>query len=236
MAEKKYLDDVGLDEVAQHVNRRLKVVDVMPVSANNGAVRLYSGADDDPFLQGHIYKYENNAWVDITGTAEATEVIVNVETLPTGEDIEDVFYRVTSTGKLYKGDSTNQTTTLVTPDFDSNDFDVDNNTVALSAAQRIFTGTQTEWEALSTAVKKTYGQVNITDDESDPCVVVDAVTDGDMHAVTSNAVFDAFNSVIDLTNTIEFENNITPQASFSAWRYGKMVEIALVITTSTQLE
>lgn len=28
----------------------------------------------------------------------------------------------------------------------------------------IFTGTQAEWDALSTAVKKTYGQVNITDD------------------------------------------------------------------------
>ncbi len=166
MAEKKYLDDVGLDEVAQHVNRRLKVVDVMPVSANNGAVRLYSGADDDPFLQGHIYKYENNAWVDITGTAEATEVIVNVETLPTGEDIEDVFYRVTSTGKLYKGDSTNQTTSLVTPDFDSNDFEVDNNNVALSAAQRIFTGTTAEWEALTTEEKANYTVVNFSDDDN----------------------------------------------------------------------
>ena len=31
---------------------------------------------------------------------------------------------------------------------------------------KVFTGTQAEWNALSTAVKKTYGQVNITDDES----------------------------------------------------------------------
>lgn len=95
-----------------------------------------------------------------------TTVIDNVDTLPTGNDIEDVFYRVTSTGKLYKGDSTNQTTTLVTPDFDSNDFDVDNNNVALSAAQRIFTGTTAEWEALTTEEKANYTVVNFSDDET----------------------------------------------------------------------
>ena len=51
-----------------------------------------------------------------------TTVIEDVDTLPTGNDIEDVFYRVTSTGKLYKGDSTNQTTSLVAPDL-AVDFD-----------------------------------------------------------------------------------------------------------------
>ena len=51
-----------------------------------------------------------------------------------------------------------------------------------------FTGTQAEWDALSTTEKLTYKQVNITDDESDTNVVVDAVTNGVMHAVTSNAV------------------------------------------------
>ena len=38
--------------------------------------------------------------------------------------------------------------------------------VSLAPAQRIFTGTQSEWDSLSTAIKKTYGIVNITDDES----------------------------------------------------------------------
>lgn len=36
----------------------------------------------------------------------------------------------------------------------------------LAVSQRTFTGTQAEWDALSTAVKKTYGQVNITDDDA----------------------------------------------------------------------
>ena len=52
--------------------------------------------------------------------------------------------------------------------FDSNDFDVsEQNEVSLDVKQRIFIGIQAEWDALSTAEKKTYGVVNITDDESD---------------------------------------------------------------------
>ena len=38
--------------------------------------------------------------------------------------------------------------------------------VSLAVSQRIFTGTQAKWDALSTFVKKTYGQVNITDDDA----------------------------------------------------------------------
>lgn len=51
-------------------------------------------------------------------------------------------------------------------EFDERDFVAESGTVALVDSQRIFTGTQAEWDALSTAVKKTYGQANITDDES----------------------------------------------------------------------
>ena len=80
--------------------------------------------------------------------------------------------------------------------FNEADFSIsDDNLVSLLPSQRIFTGTQAEWDALTTYKKKTYGQVNITDDESDPSIVVDAVTDGDMHAVTSNAVYDEFKKV-----------------------------------------
>lgn len=58
-----------------------------------------------------------------------------------------------------------------------------------------FTGTQAEWDALTIDEKLTYKQVNITDDESDTNVVVDAVTNGDMHAVTSNAVYDELKKI-----------------------------------------
>lgn len=50
--------------------------------------------------------------------------------------------------------------------FDSDDFDNESGAISLAVSQRVFTGTQAEWDVLSTAVKKTYGQVNITDDES----------------------------------------------------------------------
>ena len=52
-------------------------------------------------------------------------------------------------------------------DFDEADFafDSDIRMVSLAPAQRIFTGTQAEWDSLTTAIKKTYGVVNITDDD-----------------------------------------------------------------------
>lgn len=50
-------------------------------------------------------------------------------------------------------------------EFNTNDFDVVNDVVSLNVSQRTFTGTQADWEALTTEEKKTYGTVNITDDE-----------------------------------------------------------------------
>lgn len=82
--------------------------------------------------------------------------------------------------KLYAGDSTDETVMELAKKSD---------------IQNIFIGTQAEWDVLTIDKKLTYKQVNITDDESDPSVVVDAVTDGDMHAVTSNAVYDKFKKV-----------------------------------------
>ena len=82
--------------------------------------------------------------------------------------------------KLYAGDSTDETVMELAKKSD---------------IQKIFTGTQAEWDALTTSEKLTYKQVNITDDESDTNVVVDAVTDGDMHPVTSNAVYDKFKKI-----------------------------------------
>lgn len=59
----------------------------------------------------------------------------------------------------------------------------------LTDRPREFVGTQAEWTALSSAEKAKYTLVNITDD-SETGDVVDAVTDGDLRPVTSNAVFD----------------------------------------------
>ena len=69
--EKKYLDLTGLQDVAGHVNTRLKTVTTMPLSADNGAVRLYVGNTTNTYIQGHIYQYDlaNTEWKDITATS-----------------------------------------------------------------------------------------------------------------------------------------------------------------------
>lgn len=68
MAEKKYLNEVGLAEVATHVNTRLKTVTTIPVSADDGAVRLYVGTTNNNYTKGHVYQYDlaNTTWKDIT--------------------------------------------------------------------------------------------------------------------------------------------------------------------------
>lgn len=53
----------------------------------------------------------------------------------------------------------------------------------------VFKGTQAEWNALTEEEKSNFELVCLTDD-SETGETVDAVTDGDMRAVTSNAVYD----------------------------------------------
>lgn len=66
--------------------------------------------------------------------------------------------------------------------------------VDLSDYKTTFVGTSAEWNALSAEDKAKYILVNLTDDkESLGSEVVDAVTDGVLNPVTSNAVFDKFN-------------------------------------------
>ena len=74
----------------------------------------------------------------------------------------------------------------------------------------VFKGTLEEWEALTTAEKKTYDEALITND-MDTGEVVNGVTDGDMRAVTSNAVYDA---ITDLTPVDAVTNgNMSPVTS-----------------------
>lgn len=56
MSQRKYLDEVGLRDVAQHVKSRLKTVTVMPSTASEGAVRMFCGPTDSNFINGHTYQ------------------------------------------------------------------------------------------------------------------------------------------------------------------------------------
>lgn len=57
-----------------------------------------------------------------------------------------------------------------------------------------FTGTQAEWNTLTETQKKSYKIANITDDTDYVGNIVNTVTDGNMSAVTSNAVFNILSS------------------------------------------
>ena len=74
MAEKQYLSYKGLQDVAGHVNTRLKTVTTIPASADDGAVRLYVGETGVTYKKGHIYQYNATdlEWVDITSSSEYT--------------------------------------------------------------------------------------------------------------------------------------------------------------------
>ena len=81
-----------------------------------------------------------------------------------GDIDSDNVYEFVYTGAYYEMVSGGQSAIIT--DVYQDDFDLTNKVLSLKSTQRIFTGTQAEWDALSTAIKKTYGQVNITDDES----------------------------------------------------------------------
>lgn len=77
-------------------------------------------------------------------------------------------------------------------EFNSEDFEVENNEVSLAAGQKIKEFTQAAWDALTTAEKVALaGQNVIITDDGETGDVVDVVEDGNMNPVTSNAVYDA---------------------------------------------
>ena len=80
-----------------------------------------------------------------------------------------------------------------------------------------FTGTHNEWNQLTPAEKAKYEIVNFTDDEDPAYTVVDSVTNGDMHAVTSNAVYDALANV----GTVYSVTNNRPSGGWAAPESGK---------------
>lgn len=74
-----------------------------------------------------------------------------------------------------------------------------------------FVGTKAQWDVLSVAEKAKYILVNITDDADYASNIVDAITDGDLSAVTSNAVYDALQDKADTTVVSKTANGLAPQ-------------------------
>jgi hypothetical protein len=111
-----------------------------------------------------------------------------VATMPPSPADQDVVLYVGSSGEYTKGgiyqyDASNSEWVLIST------ADVD-----LSCYQTSWTGTRAEWEALPADDKLKYEIVNLTDDVAGSSVT-NAVTNNDMRAVTSNAVYTVINNL-----------------------------------------
>lgn len=103
--------------------------------------------------------------------------------------------------------------------------------VDLSHYRTMFKGTTAQWNALSSVEKNKYELVSLNDDEEATDLnPVDAITNGEMRPVTSNAVFDKFATLdnvrlIDLTPYVN--SNIVSQVReyIRATIWGRMVII-----------
>lgn len=126
---------------------------------------------DDVVEDGNLNAVTSNAVYDAIQTLGG-KAIEYVSSLPV-INIKDKIYGLEEQGsnpKFYAGNEDDQTTYKL-------------------GGSDIFTGTQAEWDALTTAEKNEYSQANITDSSSTVFVPVDTVADGNMNPVTSNAVY-----------------------------------------------
>ena len=129
---------------------------------------------DDVIENGNMNAVTSNAVYNAIGNTKAIEYVASLPVT----NIKDRIYGLEEQGsapKFYAGSEDNQATYKL-------------------GGSDIFTGTQAEWNALTTAEKNEYSQANITDSSSTVFVPVDTVADGNMNPVTSNAVYDKFNA------------------------------------------
>jgi hypothetical protein len=81
--------------------------------------------------------------------------------------------------------------------------------------KKTFVGTRAEWNLLSVAEKTEYDICNLTDDTAGgELIVSDAVTDGDLNPITSNAVYNALGAKF-ITESERTEN-----VSMASMAYG----------------
>ena len=104
-------------------------------------------------------------------------------------------------GSIYKCQEVTPATDPKTYEF----VEIYQSNVDLSKYKRIWGGTEAAWEQLTDEEKAQYDYEFFEGDTNDYFAVVDAVTEGDMHPVTSNAVYESLNAhnlgtAIDLWN------------------------------------
>lgn len=184
----------------------VKWVNTLPVSPNIESVVYVITSTSD------IYIGNETSQITIPISAET---VVWVSTLPvTG--IKNVLYARTTDNKFYVGDETNQ---LLLP---------------LSSSTQ-FIGTENDWETLSPAEQSEYELVCLTDVLGEGgAIVVDEVTNGNMNAVSSNAVYDALS---DITTPNAVSSPITRNTTYTsaigeiaAYKVGRLAQLHAYIS------
>lgn len=146
-------------------------------------------------LEGYtaLYNKVNNA-VDSSPTQNSTNFVTSGGVYEAIKNASSVFIGTSSEWESESA-KTDYQVAILTDKLNVNAVDsTDGSTTVVANKHLVFKGTLEEWEALTTAEKKTYDEALITND-MDTGEVVNGVTDGDMRAVTSNAVYDAINNV-----------------------------------------
>lgn len=101
--------------------------------------------------------------------------------------------------------------------------DTTGDTEVVANKNLVFKGTLSEWNNLSIAEKKAFDEALITDD-MDTGEVVDAVTNGDMRAVTSNAVYDAINDIQTTSITLTIGSGTNNTMTLNLYKHGHIVQ------------
>lgn len=111
---------------------------------------------------------------------------------------------------------------------------------AIKDSGKIWRGTQEEWDALPSADKDFYDQAEISGVNNDGMVyVADKIENGNMNAVTSNAVYDAIAQI--KFATISNEGAVSTVGDYICSKNGKNVCVMLkghtngIVTNSTKL-
>ena len=141
-------------------------------------------------LEGYNTIYNKMTNIDAAPTESSTNLVTSGGVYDAIKNASSVFVG-TAAEWAAETDKTDFNVALITDAGTVNAVDdTTGDTEVVANKNVVFKGTMAEWNSLTTAEKKTYDEALITND-MDTGEVVNAVTDGDMRAVTSNAVYDA---------------------------------------------
>lgn len=191
-------------------------------------------------LEGYNAIYNKMTNIDTSPTDNSTNLVTSGGVYDAIKNASSVFIGTSSEWESESAKTDYQVAILTDkPTVNAVD-STDGSTTVVANKHLVFTGDLSEWNSLSISERKAFDEALISND-MDTGEVVNAVTDGDMRAVTSNAVYDALANVSEVkTASIEkttvagittyWSDNVG--SAHTAYRNGKQVvmNIAMGVT------